>query len=254
MRLEQKLNQDKLRKEEIVTKNNIIYDEKQQMICNKQKTLLKRKGKMINKILKSGKEINTDLIKEVKINGEVSKTFFDLGSEVTLISKRKSLGKGLLEEQCEETQLKNIFGQIATAKRKADILLNIDGTIVYEECLIVEFESSEFDILLRRATINRAKSTKNKLNVLTKQYFSLFDDSMSEGHLNYYCEINTSVHRKVNIKYRNISHNMMDGATKTIEKLLKSGFIEPSTSSWCDPIRQVLKPNGEVRIRSNMQF
>lgn len=46
----------------------------------------------------------------------------------------------------------------------------------------------------------------------------------------------------------------MEGAMNTIEKLLKTGYIEPSILTWSNPIRPVNKPNGEVRITSNMQF
>ena len=88
-----------------------------------------------------------------------------------------------------------------------------------------------------------------------KQNFKkLFSEEPSEGYPEYECTIDTKPGKSVYIKYRSILNAFLKGTEKTISHLVKNGFIELSQSSWANPIRPVKKPNGEVRITSNMQF
>ncbi|WP_438543461.1 hypothetical protein [Clostridium sp.] len=214
----------------------------------------KDEAKMLNQVLKAVNKEKEDRFKEIKVNGEIVKAFLDQGSDVTIISREKCLERGLVEESCSEITLKIFFGLITTVNRKVSLTLTVDDVTITEECLIVETSTKEFDILLGLGTIRKIEKQRKELNQLTKRHQTLFDNSVSVGYDEIMCEISTPLNKKVNIKYRNIPHHMLEGASKTIDKMLEAGYIEPSTSSWRNPIRTVLKPTGEVRITSNMQF
>jgi hypothetical protein len=130
----------------------------------------------------------------------------------------------------------------------------MDEATITEECLVIQMENKEYDILIGLNTINKVKKQKQLLKQLVEKYPTLFDESVTPGYEEILCEINTIPNRKVNMKRRKINHNMIEGTSKTIEKLLKAGYIEPSTSSWSNQLKPVMKPTGEVRITCNMQF
>ena len=45
-----------------------------------------------------------------------------------------------------------------------------------------------------------------------------------------------------------VPERLRDGVKREVEKLLKEGIIEESTSHWSSPVVPVLKPSGDIRL------
>lgn len=152
----------------------------------------------------------------------------------------------------EQVTLKNIFGNIVTIQEKCKFTITIEEMIITTNFLIVESEIKNA-IIVGKNTLEEIQNKKNELKNIKMQFVKLFNNEPSSGYEGYECEIITKPGKRVSIKYNNIPQSMMEGATKTINNLqrLSNGA---NTSSLSNPIGPVSKPNGEVRITSNMEF
>ena len=144
-----------------------------------------------------------------------------------------------------------MWGKICDADTEACINLHMNGLAINIKFLVAKTEASN-TMLIGRPTIEEVK--QKQLAILCKRFPKVFDGKASKGYRKAECTIDTVPGKKVFVTYRNIPQAMIAGATKTIQGLLEAGYIEPSASDWCNPLRPVLKPDGSVRLTSNMQF
>lgn len=200
------------------------------------------------------KKLKNELQEEIKINGEKLNAIIDLGSEINLISENKTKERGLIIENCEKIILKNVFGKIKEVNKMVKITLDMRGRIVTEDFYVTSFAEEDVEVLIGYNTVNKLNRDIQEIENLINKFPKLFDEERTEGYEDIICEIETKPGRKVNIKSRKIAQEYIKGATKTINKLLEMGYIEPSTSSWCNPMKPVPKGKDDVRITSNMQF
>jgi hypothetical protein len=214
---------------------------------------IKEKKIVMNQLCQEEK--NTDpRLKIIRINGNDMNGFLDTGSDVNIIDDRIILEKALTREKCESIQLNNIFGKIATLSECCYVTVQFDDVILTEKFYIAQLETEGIDLLIGNPLIEEIKTKKEEMTKLKFKFVKLFDEERSEGYEGRMCEFKTPPGKKVQIKSRKINQSMMEGATKTINRMLELGYIEPSTSSWCNPLKPVLKPDGSVRITSNLQF
>jgi len=177
----------------------------------------------------------------------------DLGADVNVISKVLVQEHALRTRKVQPIQLKNVWGKICDADTETTVKLTVNGLLMNVKFLVSETEESN-TMLLGRKTIEEAQQKEEQMAVLMKKFPEVFDGKPSVGYRKAECTIDTVPGKKVFITYRSIPQAMVAGATKTIQGLLEAGYIEPSASDWCNPLRPVLKPDGSVRLTSNMQF
>ena len=204
--------------------------------------------KIINQI-----QINETNNDQIKIDEELKKVTLDTGSEINLISKEKAITLGLALEHTAPVSLKNFNGIITEANEITKITFDYKGIILTTDFYVVD--CVEIDtIIVGKHTIEELERKKQELQQLQNEFIEVFNDQPSEGYKHFKCPINTIPGKKVNIKYRSIPNALEEKTREAITELLNKGYIEVSASGWTNPIKPVLKPNGKVRITSNMQF
>lgn len=68
----------------------------------------------------------------------------------------------------------------------------------------------------------------------------------------YECEIKTLKDQRVVEKVYNTLKQLENQIEIAIEKLLKKGYIKKSESTWVNNLRPVLKPDGSIRVTTNL--
>lgn len=136
---------------------------------------------------------------------------------------------------------------------KTTVKLSKNECTIIADLLITE-TSGETKLLIGNETLEELAEKQEKLKELQNKFPKIFNGEPTEGYAGIECEIETEPGKKVRIKQRTVPQNLIQGAKETIKKLEKAKYIEPSSSSWFNPIRPVPKLSGAVRITCNMQF
>jgi RNase H-like domain found in reverse transcriptase/Reverse transcriptase (RNA-dependent DNA polymerase) len=68
----------------------------------------------------------------------------------------------------------------------------------------------------------------------------------------YVCEIKTPAESKVIEKIYPLPRKLEEGIDEAIQELLTKGYVRKSESTWLNNIRPVIKPNGKIRITTNL--
>lgn len=66
------------------------------------------------------------------------------------------------------------------------------------------------------------------------------------------CEINTTPGKSVVEKVYNLPKMMEEGVEIAINELIDKGYIRRSKSTWLNNIRPVVKPDGSIRVTTNL--
>jgi hypothetical protein len=130
--------------------------------------------------------------------------------------------------------------------------LKINSLHINVEFLVINTENK--DAIIIGNTLNIVKKNKSSLKLICDQYPKVFGNKPSQGYKDLMCGIELKENKIVQISQRRIPQAMEQGAKTAIKKMLENKIIEPSNSSWCNPIRPVMKENGEIRITVNMEF
>ena len=190
---------------------------------------------------------------KIKLNKESVDAIIDSGSEVNIVSKALVKLKAFPTMNTQKITLNNICGTFADVQETTILTIEMNDCIIHTPFLVVDTEKED-TVLLGYPTIQMIKSKRKDLDELIRKFHPIFDGKPSLGYEKIQCEIPTVPNKRVYVKYRSIPEKYITESKSAIKKLIDNGYIEPSTSSWCNPIRPVLKEDGSIRITSNMQF
>ena len=190
---------------------------------------------------------------KIKLNKESVDAIIDSGSEVNIVSKALVKLKAFPTMNTQKITLNNICGTFADVQETTILTIEMNDCIIHTPFLVVDTEKED-TVLLGYPTIEMKRSKRKDLDELIRKFHPIFDGKPSLGYEKIQCEIPTVPNKRVYVKYRSIPEKYITESKSAIKKLIDNGYIEPSTSSWCNPIRPVLKEDGSIRITSNMQF
>ena len=177
----------------------------------------------------------------------------DSGSDVNILSSSFVKDNNIPITKIPIITLKNIVGKITDAKYKTNLTLNIDGLYINVEFLVIDTENKDA-IIIGKDTLNVVRKNRGSLKSICDKFPKVFDNKPSQGYKDLMCAIELKENKIVQISQRRIPQAMEEGAKAAIKNMLENKIIEPTNSSWCNPIRPVMKENGEIRITVNMQF
>jgi hypothetical protein len=149
------------------------------------------------------------------------------------------------------TKLHNIFGDITQSDKATDTTILIENIPLSTTFLIVKTQDNG-TILLGNDTLEKFEKVNKELKELKEALPKVFDMKISDGYTKQLCTIETKPNKRVYIKQKEYHRQSKKEPKKRIDEMLNQGIIEKSKSSWCSPIRPVLKPDGKVRITTNM--
>lgn len=234
-------------REEEVRENNLFFHQK---IANKKKKHKRKEINYINNSNKTNENANRISLAIYRTHFEAIK---DTGSELNIISEDLATDQGFKSYETPKVILKNIMGTMTEINKAVDLPVTLEDRLMHLTFLVVKTEDKKL-VLIGNETISKIQQEKHEVQNLIKEFPKLFDLSPSKGFQGIMCNIETKGEKRVNIRQRRIPQAMQKGTKEIIDKMLKDGVIEVSTSSWCNPIRPVMKPNGEIRLTVNMQF
>lgn len=133
-------------------------------------------------------------------------------------------------ELAEKIILTNIFGYAGEVNEKIIATYNVDGCLGVDEFYIAKNVEDERKVIIGNPLLNKINNSKEELSKLMKQFPVLLEETPSTGVPNFICKIETQPGKKVNIKYINISQILKVEVKTTIDRLLKSGYLEISSS------------------------
>lgn len=169
----------------------------------------------------------------VGILGRVYEALVDSGASRSLISQalvdRLKIRTRLCEEEKRCTLANNGFTMV---REWCGLNLVIGEGEIYNEFFVLDCGPDSDNI-----TLGRDFMRENKTEFVY----------MSKGP-SHSCRIETSPDTTVCKKNHRVSYHVARKVEKEAEDLLSRGFIEPSESSWANPIRPVEKPNGKIRL------
>ncbi|KAF9761575.1 hypothetical protein NGRA_2552 [Nosema granulosis] len=99
------------------------------------------------------------------------------------------------------------------------------------------------------------KKVVNKLELLVNEYPEVFkeEDNKVKYLTGIKCKISTKQGEKIIKKGQVVDYYLRDSFKKYLDDLKNRGVIRRSRSVWRNPIRAIKKPNGGIRLLSNLK-
>ncbi len=125
------------------------------------------------------------------------------------------------------------------------------------ECIKIEESGEKKNVNDEEAVVrrdNKRFKPINKFNLLVEKYPEMLGEKQKKivfmtGEK---CVIKTKAGEKVIKKGQNVPYYLREKLKDYLEDLIKRGVIRRSTSEWRNPIRALEKPDGGIRLVSNL--
>ena len=207
----------------------------------------------------------SEILVDVKLNGQAIKMEVDTGAGVSLINKK--LYKKLLQDQVPIKPTDMVLKTITGASVPVEGICMVDVTYGEQEYrqLPLYIVKSEGPALFGREWMKQIKLNWKKIHSVREEYTSNSEHPGVEKLMQDYKEVDKADLGKVVkmearlrikdgaqpifFKPRPVPFALKEGITRELNRLEASGVIEKiEYSDWAAPIVPVRKPNGDIRI------
>ena len=244
---------EKSRIEEIENERRSNNRKEAQKRISKRETRFQKspKEKSVNHIKQetTGKHEQKDCIKIDDIEVDVIK---DTGSNINVITQELVYQHSLPSYAIEEISVKNIFGSTYKLNKTTCFTYQMDNLWRTDNFYIAP--STECQVIISKNTLKNHYENLKIFNKYEQKFETTLGNEVVGCIKDQVATIPTEQGKKVHMAGKQLDRNTLDRIEKTLPEMLNKKFIQPSESTWLNPIRPVEKSNNRIRFTLNMIF